>query len=222
MIFGPERRRTRRLLAACLMAAPSAVPPQTGAPPWGLAPLMLSLSQVRSASATFTERRTSPLLNEPLTAQGTLTYRAPDYMRKTTLSPMPQDFILDHDRVTMSGGTDGETREFSLADAPQLGGFVEGIRATLAGDLPALERLYEVELSGEAQGWQLVLRPIDPTLARFVRTIAIQGSQDRIAAVYTLSSDQGDSCMNVSEIVNAPVPAPSAARDPALQPDRHR
>ena len=68
---------------------------------------------------------------------------------------------------------------------------MEGIRATLAGDLPTL-RLYEVQLSGGAARWQLLLRPKDPRLARFVQTIMVQGSQDRIDVIDTLSPDGSD------------------------------
>jgi hypothetical protein len=215
-------RRARWLLAACLLAAAPAALAQTAAPPWGLEPLMLSLAQVQFASAKFTERKTSPLLSAPLTTRGTLTYTAPDYMRKTTLSPMSESFTLNHNRVTMSGGPDGETREFLLAEAPQIGGLVEGIRATLAGDLPTLHRLYEVQLSGGAASWQLLLRPKDPRLARFVQTIMVQGSQDRIDVIDTLSPDGSDSSMSISDIVNTPVPPPPAAQDYARRYDEHR
>jgi hypothetical protein len=215
-------RRARWLLAACLLAAAPAALAQTAARPWGLEPLMLSLSQVQSASANFTERRTSPLLSAPIITQGMLTYAAPDYMRKTTLSPVPESFTLNHSRVTMSGGPDGETREFLLAEVPQIGGLVEGVRATLAGDLPTLQRLYEVQLSGGAAGWQLLLRPKDPRLARFVQTIVVQGSQDRIAVIDTLSRDGSDSRMRISDIVNTQVSAPPAAQDYARPYDEHR
>jgi hypothetical protein len=215
-------RRAPWLLGACLLAAAPAALAQPAAPPWGLERLMLSLSQVQFASANFTERKTSPLLSSPLVTQGTLTYTAPDYMRKTTLSPVPESFTLNHNHATMSGGPNGETREFLLAEVPQIGGLVEGIRATLAGDLPTLQRLYEVQLSGGAAGWQLLLRPKDPKLARFVQAIVVQGSQNRIDVVDTLSRDGSDSYMSISDIVNTPVPASPAAQDYARSYDEHR
>src|SRR5271166_981418 len=116
MIFGPEMRRLW-LLAACLFAAPAAMA-QTITSPWGLDTLMQGMGQVRAASASFTERKTSPLLSAPLLAQGTLTYTAPDYMRKTTLAPVPESFTLDRNRITMTGGPDGKTHEFPLSEAP--------------------------------------------------------------------------------------------------------
>lgn len=188
------------LLVGGLLAAPAAMA-QTAVPAWGLGALMREMARVRAATASFTERQTSPLLSAPLLAQGTLTYAAPDYMRKTTLAPVLESFTLAGDRITMTGGADGGTHVFPVSAAPQIGGLVEGIRATLAGDASTLTRLYTVRLSGGAAGWQLLLRPRDAKLARLVRSIDIRGSQDRIEAIDTLSPDGGDSAMSISETV---------------------
>ena len=188
------------LLAAGLLAAPAAVA-QTAAPAWGLSTLMREMAQVRSASASFSERKTSPLLSAPLLDQGTLSYTAPDYIRKTTLAPVLESFTLTGSRITMTGGPGGGTHVFPVSAAPQIAGLVEGIRATLAGDSSTLTRLYDVRLSGNAAGWQLLLRPRDRKLARLVQSIEIRGSQDRIKAIDTLSPDGGDSTMSISETV---------------------
>ncbi len=188
----------RALLAALLLLAP-ATQAQTM---WSLDVLMIQMAQVRAASASFTEQRTSPLLNAPLTTQGTLRYTAPAYMRKTTQGPAPQDFILDHDRITMSGGPDGKTHVFHASDAPQIGGLVEGIRAVLAGDEATLTRLYTVQLGGDAANWQLQLTPLDPKVAKLVRAITIAGSGARITGIDTASPDGSDSHMRIAETVS--------------------
>jgi hypothetical protein len=188
----------RRLLLAALLIAAPAAKAQTA---WSLDVLMIQMAQVRAASASFTEQKTSPLLNTPLTTQGQLTYTAPDYMRKTTQGAAPQDFILDHDRITMSGGPDGKTHIFHTSDAPQIGGLVEGIRATLAGDEAALTRLYDVQLNGTATAWQLRLLPRDAKVAKLVRAITIAGSGERITSIDTASPDGGDSRMSITETV---------------------
>jgi hypothetical protein len=188
-------RQCRLLTALCLFIA--AAHQAQSAPGWGLASLMQSLAQVRAASANFTELQSAPELSAPLVSAGTLTYAAPDYLRKATISPVPEIFVLDHDHVTLTGGGDGGTHEFALNDDPRIAGLVEGIRATLAGDLPALQRFYTISLNGDAAGWQLRLLPKDPALARFVRSIVISGSQDRIGIIDTVSSDGGDSRMSI-------------------------
>jgi hypothetical protein len=187
----------RLLLAALLLVAPTAKA-QTA---WNLDVLMIQMAQVRAASASFTEQKSSPLLNAPLSTQGQLTYTAPDYMRKTTQGAAPEDFILDHDRITMSGGPDGKTHIFHASDAPQIGGLVEGIRATLAGDEAALTRFYNVQLGGDAGNWQLRLLPRDPKVAKLVQSITIAGSGERITSIDTASPDGSLSHMSITETV---------------------
>jgi hypothetical protein len=99
-------------------------------------------------------------------------------MRKVTLPPAQEIFVLDRGEITLSGGPDHQTHVFSVTDDPRIGGLVEGIRATLAGDLPTLERFYAVRLTGTAANWQLFLLPKDAGLAHFVKWIVIQGSGD--------------------------------------------
>ncbi|HVE22268.1 MAG TPA: LolA-related protein [Acidocella sp.] len=191
MIFGPK---ARLIVVLCLFTNAALAESQ---PVWGLLPLMQSLAQVRTASARFTERQTAPVLSAPLISTGTLTYAAPDYLRKTTLTPVPEIFTLDHGKVTLTGSPSGGTHVFALDQDPRIAGLVEGIRATLAGDLPALDRFYTVSLTGSAAGWQLHLLPKDPSLARFLRSITISGSQDRIATIDTESSDGSNSMMRI-------------------------
>jgi hypothetical protein len=191
MIFGPK---ARLIIVIGLLACPALVKAQ---PVWGLVPLMHALAQVRTASARFTERQTAPVLNAPLISTGTLTYVAPDYLRKATLTPVPEVFTLEHGEVTLTGGASQGTHVFVLAQDPRIAGLVEGIRATLAGDLPALEHFYTVSLTGVQADWQLHLLPKDPSLARFLRAITVSGSQGRIATIDTQSSDGGDSIMSI-------------------------
>ena len=106
----------------------------------------------------------------------------------------------------MTGGADGATHHFALTDDPRIGGLVEGIRATLAGDLPALERYYTLSLGGSAADWQLRLQPRNPALQHFVQSIVICGQQDRIGSIDTLSRDGSDSLMslNAEDVNDAP------------------
>jgi outer membrane lipoprotein-sorting protein len=167
---------------------------------WGLAQLMQGMAQVKYASARFTERKTMAVLTAPLVASGTLTYAAPDMMEKITLSPAPERFVLDGQDVTMTGG-DGQTHRFSLSQDPRIGGLTEGILATLAGDLPTLERLYDVQFSGGEGDWRLVLRPRDAGMAGLVSWMLIEGSGNRIDLIDTRSGNGDHSEMSVAEDV---------------------
>ena len=193
--------RAARCLAALGLFLAAAVPlaqAQTAA--WGLAPLMQSLAQVKSASATFTETKTMVLLKTPLQASGTLRYVAPDYVRKTVLAPSRQDFVLQHGKVTLTVG--GKTQHFDLSQAPPLAGLVEGVRATLAGDLPMLQRYYAINLSGNATRWQMVLRPRDPALLHVISWLSIQGSGNQLTEIDTGGAHGDLTRMSVTETID--------------------
>jgi hypothetical protein len=174
--------------------------PAQAAPAWGVAPLMQSLAQVRAASATFTETTTMAVLKTPLKSSGTLRFVAPDYVRKIVLTPNRQDFVLQNGTVTLTSA--GWTQRFSLSEAPPLAGLVEGVRATLAGDLPTLQRYYAIQLSGSAATWQLLLRPSDPGVRRILSWLSIRGSGDRVTEIDTGGARGDLTRMSVDETID--------------------
>jgi outer membrane lipoprotein-sorting protein len=190
-----------RLLCLVLLLACA---PAAYAQSWGLPDLMQSLAQVHSASAAFTARQTSPVLSAPLISTGTLTYTAPGYLRKTTSAPTPEDFILNGEKITLTSAQAGGTRVFNINQDPRIAGLVEGIRGTLAGDLPQLETFYNVSLSGGADNWQLTLLPKPAALAKFLRSITITGHQSTLDTIDTATADGGDSRMSIRPAQNAP------------------
>jgi outer membrane lipoprotein-sorting protein len=187
-------------LIACMPIA-RAQTAATNQASFGLQRLMAELAGVSSASAQFTERKTMQVLTAPMTATGTLTYSAPDRMQKTTLSPVAEQFVLDREEVSITGGPNNQTERYSLAKAPQIAGLVEGIRATLAGDLATLDKYYVVQLSGISSAWRLSLRPRSAGSAHFVSLISILGSRDRISEIDTESPNGDHSKMTISENV---------------------
>jgi hypothetical protein len=202
MISGPDERARRFIMAAFLslaMGAPAGTQTQAG---WGLPQLMATLARVKSASAQFVERKTLRVLDAPLVSSGTLLYVAPNQVEKITVLPERERIAISGNKLTIEGGTSERPRTLSLANAPEIAGFVEAIRATLAGDLPALERFYHVELAGGPAAWNLDLAPRAEKLGQLVRRIRISGSGDKITAVETDEADGDRSEMSVAEDVH--------------------
>jgi hypothetical protein len=141
------------------------------------------------------------ILSEPLLASGTLLYLAPDQVQKITVLPQRERVAVRGDTVTIEGGQDDRGRTLSLADYPEIGGIVEGIRATLAGDLPTLRRFYAVQLDGSAADWRLVLQPTALKLQKFVKQIRIAGSGNKVHIVETEDGDGDLSQMSIVEDV---------------------
>jgi outer membrane lipoprotein-sorting protein len=188
MTSGAELRRV--LLLSLLAASP--VQAQTT---WGLQQLMQSLAKTPSGTANFTERQTSPVLSAPLISAGTLSFTAPNDLRKTTTSPAPETFTLDRDQVTLTSGSG--THVFQINQDPRIAGMVEAIRSTLTGDLPKLQQYYTVTLSGDSSNWQLHLSPKGDALTCFLRAVTISGVQNHITIIDTASADGSDSRISI-------------------------
>lgn len=191
MISGAERAAA--LVAAGVLLAGSVA----GAAEWGVQQLMRELAQVKSAKARFTERKDIAILSAPVESSGTLLYTAPDRLEKHTLLPRAQSLVLDRDRLTIESKALGQRRTFALRDHPEIGAFVESIRATLAGDLAALNRHYRVGLDGSESAWRLTLEPTDSGVRKFVREIQLSGRHDSIVSVEITETNGDRSVMTV-------------------------
>ena len=171
----------RRFWLGLLLGWPLAAPATDTA----FSEVMAALAAVRTVEATFREEKTLAILDEPLVATGRLYNRAPDYLRKQTLYPHPEEYVADQNWLTVET-PDGERRQFDLNGYPQLRPFVEAIRATQAGDRSTLERYYHLEFAGTPSAWSLRLTPRQPEFARYLTAIVIRGREQWIDSVETL------------------------------------
>jgi hypothetical protein len=189
------QRRAARLWAACTLlplAALGAVPPAPGTP---LDQLMGLLAQQRHARADFQEQQYLAVLTRPLLSSGILIYDAPDHLEQRTLRPRRQTMVLDHGVLTLQVGR--HRRSVPLADYPQLAPLIDSIRATLAGDRAALEQVFNVQLHGNLDRWQLQLQPRAGQPAGAVTQIVIAGTQARISEVQVRQSDGDHSVLQI-------------------------
>jgi hypothetical protein len=182
-----QMRGRNRSLAALFLALTAALAcPAWSAEPaaqWDVESLMLRLSEVKHSQARFVERKYLKVLKAPLELSGTLIYAKPGRLEKRTLKPKPETLTVADDKMTLENPARNERRVLKLQDYPVLWGFVESIRATLGGDLKALERFYRVELEGGPAKWQLYLAPRDRKMNEVISLIRIDGSQARIDTI---------------------------------------
>ena len=198
----PARRRSIRLLAlwlagaaaSCIGLAAHAAEPGG----WDLKQLMRDLGKVQTAKGRFVERKYLAILNAPLEVSGTLLYVAPNRLEKHTLVPRAESLVLQADELTIETTQPNRRRKLQLAQYPMIQVFVESIRSTLAGDLAALNRFYEVALSGDERSWRLLLKPSDPKMQELVSEIRISGSGDWIHAIEFLEPGGDRSVMSIT------------------------
>jgi outer membrane lipoprotein-sorting protein len=165
------------LVLALLAMAPPAPTAQAG---WSVQELMQQLARSRPSEARFVERRYLKVLEAPIELSGRLLYVAPDRLEKRTLQPSVHTMIVDGDELTIHEAGRRKPRKLRLQDHPSLWGFIESIRATLAGDLPALERFYTVGLDGTPGDWELALAPRVEAMRSVVELIRIGGADGRV------------------------------------------
>ncbi len=197
------RRSARRIgvLAAVVLAWP--LPDTTAATvpqPPDYEQLLELLAQRRHGHVAFTETQRLAILDRPLQSSGELLYDAPDRLEKRTFKPRAETLTLEHGVLTAHRGH--RTYVMALRDYPQVVPFIESIRATLAGDRAALERLFRVEFTGSLAHWTLLLTPGDATLAGAVRDIRIEGERDAIRIVEIRHGDGDRSLLSIGPEVS--------------------
>jgi len=82
-------------------------------------------------------------------------------------------------------------REWDLAGQPVALAWIEGIRASLAGDTESLTRRFRSGLSGTADAWAMRLEPIDARVAAALARVDVRGRRAQILSIEILDA-QGD------------------------------
>jgi Outer membrane lipoprotein carrier protein LolA-like len=168
--------------------------------------LFSELGARRERQARFTERKFSALLKAPVESSGTLVFRAPDLLEKRTVAPQRESVRIEGNVVTYEGaplGGNVQKRTFALSDAPLLAALIESLRATLAGDLPALRRHYDVSWSApqSPKGWQLTLAPREQALREAVAKVVMRGAGSEVSAVEIVEASGDFTLMQITPLV---------------------
>jgi hypothetical protein len=165
------------------------------APGSDLGELMRQLAGRRHGEVSFVEQHFLKVLKHPAESYGELTYDAPDRLEKRTIEPKAETLTLAGDTVIVVRG--GRARTLDLKAYPTLAPFIESIRATLAGDLPSLERVFTVDFAGSIAHWRLSLTPRDAQVAKAVSRVTIEGTGDTLTTVEIIETDGDRSLMTL-------------------------
>ena len=197
MTFG-GRARAVLLAAALAHGVAAAAEGAAEESAWNVARLMQELAKVKTSKGRFVERRYVGILTTPLESSGTLLYVAPDRLEKRTLSPRVESVLLEGDQLTLESTQPKRRRSIRLEDYPAVGVFVESIRSTLAGDLAALKRLFEIALEGDERKWRMVLKPTDRNMQELLSEIRVGGSRGTIHSIEFIEPNGDRSTMTIT------------------------
>ncbi len=165
---------------------------------WDVAQLMQGLAQNKSGRASFVEKKYIALLDKPVESSGELLYTAPDRLEKRTLKPRPESMLIESGTLTVERSKRRMT--LRLQDYPELVAFTESIRGTLAGDVAALRRIYNLDLEGTEERWTLTLRPIETKMLEVVQRIRIGGSRAEVKTIEIEQTDKDRSVMVIAPL----------------------
>lgn len=183
--------RRRRLAGLCLAALSTWVAAAEPGPVPTLESLLACLAARAAIRVHFVETRTLALLTQPLRLEGTLEFRPPDHLAKHVEQPAEEHYLIDDGVVTVRKPGQGADLTLNLQDYPPLQAFAESLRAPLAGDIEALRRYWQPSLGGSWRRWQLTLTPARAELGAVVRSVRLEGEQDRLLRM-TLEEANGD------------------------------
>jgi outer membrane lipoprotein-sorting protein len=191
-------RRLARMLACAALSLSVLQSAPALAAGWDIDALMQSLAKIKSGRASFVEKKTIAMLDRPVESSGELLYTAPDHLEKRTVKPKPETMVVDGGTLVIERGTQKLTVQ--MQEYPELAGFIDSIRGTLAGDRKALERSFRLNLEGPAERWLLSLQPTNARMANSIHLIRITGSRDNVRSIEIIQTDGDRSQMTIERI----------------------
>lgn len=191
-------RRLMLLPALCVLLAAA---PAWAADPVTLTEIMTAIRAVQHVDGRYVEHRYLHVLKEPIETRGTLRFDAPDRLVKTTdpsVNAPGERLVVDNDRLTVDR-SNGKPIVIGMNDHPEIASIVESLRATLAGDGPALQRMFEVTVSGSLDHWMIVLQPRDPAARKLLQWVRVTGYDEHITGIDTANGEGDRSEMHIVE-----------------------
>src|SRR5665213_1785354 len=194
-------RRARVQRAAALGCALSLA--ACAAQAFELGDLAVARQRVAASAARFHEIRHI----------ATLAYRRPDHLAMSVVTPQPEELVIDGNTLRVS--TPKGERTVALDSEPVLLAWTESLRATLAGDVPALSKYFVPTLSGDAgQRRAQALGPRQQHGLAVERHCALalrRGHAQRVAVDHQLLGLRRDDAHR--KVIGAPVGQRAAALD---------
>lgn len=182
MSLGPLRFLWER---PCVALALLLASPLTFA--FSLDDLQKQLSAPAVVTGAFVQEKHLRALPQPLTSQGRFVLAREHGLLWLLRTPLSQDYRITADGIARRDPSGWQTLPSQSAGAQQNRLFF----AVLQGDSSGLQRDFELNLSGDAEHWQLRLTPRSLLLKQIFTRIDISGA--RFVERIVLAETQGDS-----------------------------
>lgn len=188
-----------RRAALCALVAVALIGASSSASALTETELMTMLAGVTSSRARFVETRQSTMLKKPLVLSGRLIYRRPDRLEKHVQTPYQETIVIEGSRVLVMRQGSDSSRVVALPASGPAQALIESLRATLAGDLAALERHFTVGVAGTRGDWTLKLVPRDAALGAIVLSVGFAGSERRVQRIEVVEAGGDRTVTTISD-----------------------
>ena len=140
--------------------------------------------------ATFTEQRTSHLLNKPVVSEGSVDFSVPDKFRRDVRTPSPSLTVSDGHTMWIFYPAFNEVELYTLG---QRSYFDESLSALTAGlNFEHIDEYYNFRAYHDSSGYRLELVPKKPSLRRVVQQLILFLSDDLLPTRTEITLPKGD------------------------------
>jgi outer membrane lipoprotein-sorting protein len=178
----------RRLFVLSLMLLPLSASAQSRDNP--LLPLRARLAGFNVVRAEFSQFKEIAAMKRPARSAGRVVISREHGIWWQIEKPLRIGYVLQAHRI-VEIGSDGTRRERSVQDQPGLGQVARIFRALLSAQDDTLLEYFDVETLPDAEGWTLELKPRQPQLAQYLRSITLGG--DAFVEYIYIKETSGDS-----------------------------
>lgn len=156
--------------------------------------------------ATFTEVRTSHLLNKPVVSEGIVYFSVPNKFRRDVRTPNPSVTVSDGHTMWIYYPAFQEVEVYTLGERSL---FDESLAALTAGlNFEHIDEFYNFDAYREASGYRLELTPKKPSLRRVVEHLSLFLSEDYMPTRTEIDLPQSDHLSTVYHNASRqPIPA---------------
>jgi outer membrane lipoprotein-sorting protein len=157
--------------------------------------------------ATFTEQRTSHLLNKPVISEGLVYFSVPDRFRREVRTPSPSTTVSDGHTMWIYYPSFKEVEIYTLG---QRSFFDESLAALTAGlNFEHIDEYYNFRAFRDADGYRLDLTPKKPSLRRVVEQLSLFLNNDFLPVRTEITLPKGDRLSTIYHNSHRPSLSPS-------------
>lgn len=164
--------------------------PALAAEPDIIAQLQEHRAKFPSLTATFTEQKTTSLLQKPIITRGTIAFRAPNFFRREITGSNPSLTVCDGSQLWIHYPNFNEAERYALG---QHSFFDDSLAALTAGlNFQDITKFYRTETFREPPGHRLRLLPKTSGLKRILRQLDVWITADFLIAKTEATLPNGD------------------------------